>query len=104
VELYGLLRNPAVLADPLPAHAAVKLVQALREHPRWELVDYPGGLMTEVWSHAAAPGFARRRVYDTRLALTLRHHGVTEFATANVKDFQGFGFTRVWNPLSAAAT
>ena len=60
--------------------------------------------MTEVWSHAAAPGFARRRVYDTRLALTLRHHGITEFATANGKDFQGFGFTRVWNPLSTAAT
>ena len=99
-----MLRNPAVLADPLPAHAAIKLGQTLREHPRWELVDYPGGLMTEVWSHAAAPGFARRRGYDTRLALTLRHHGVTEFATANVKDFQGFGFTRVWNPLSTAAT
>ena len=28
------------------------------------------------------------------------NHGVTEFATANVKDFQGFGFTRVWNPLA----
>ncbi|MFM8358316.1 MAG: hypothetical protein ACKOET_07130 [Verrucomicrobiota bacterium] len=29
----------------------------------------------------------------------LRHDGVTEFATANVKDFEGFGFERVWNPL-----
>jgi len=28
-----------------------------------------------------------------------RHHGVTEFATANVKDFEGFGFARVWNPI-----
>lgn len=37
-----------------------------------------------------------------RLALTLRHHGVTEFVTANVKDFEGFGFTRVWNPLASA--
>jgi len=25
--------------------------------------------------------------------------GVTEFATLNVKDFQGLGFQRVWNPL-----
>ncbi len=39
VELYGLLRNPAVLAEPLAAHAAVAFVQTLREHPRWELVD-----------------------------------------------------------------
>jgi hypothetical protein len=25
--------------------------------------------------------------------------GVTEFVTASVKDFEGFGFVRVWNPL-----
>ena len=103
VELYGLLRNPAVLAQPLNAPAAVTLIQSLREHPRWELVDYPGSLMAEVWSAAAAPQFALRRIYYARLALALRHHGVTEFATANVKDFEGFGFTRVWNPLAPTA-
>jgi toxin-antitoxin system PIN domain toxin len=102
VELYGLLRNDVLLVRPLSAPAAVETIQRLRHHPQWELLDYPGGLMAEVWSHAAAPQFARRRIYDTRLALTLRHHGVTEFATANVKDFAGFGFTRVWNPLAAA--
>ncbi len=104
VELYGLLRNEVLLARPLGAAAAVETVQRLRQHPHWELLDYPGGLMESAWTRAAEPGFARRRIYDTRLALALRHHGVTEFATANVKDFQGFGFTRVWNPLSTAAT
>jgi toxin-antitoxin system PIN domain toxin len=102
VELYGLLRNPKLWTRPLPAPEAVALIQRLREHPHWELLDYPGGLMAEVWRHAAAPAFAYRRIYDARLALTLRHHGVTEFATANVKDFEGFGFTRVWNPLLSA--
>jgi len=43
--------------------------------------------------------FARRRIYDTRLALSLIHSGVTEFATANPKDFAGLAFRRVWNPL-----
>ncbi len=99
VELYGLLRNPAVVQRPLDGAAAVEVIQRLRSHPQWELLDQPGGLMNEVWSAAAAKGFARRRIYDARLALTLRHHGVTELATANVKDFEGFGFTRVWNPL-----
>jgi toxin-antitoxin system PIN domain toxin len=99
-ELYCLLRNPKLWTTPLPAPEAVAMVQSLRQHPHWELVDYPGGLMAEVWHHAAAPQFAYRRIYDARLALTLRAHGVTEFATANVKDFQGFGFTRVWNPLA----
>lgn len=102
VELYGLLRNPAVVKRPLDGPAAVTLIQGLRSHPQWELVDYPGGLMPAVWPAAAGPDFARRRIYDARLALTLRHHGVTEVATTNVKDFEGFGFDRVWNPLETA--
>jgi uncharacterized protein len=34
------------------------------------------------------------------IALTLRHHGVSEFATRNVKDFQSFGFAKVWDPIA----
>ena len=55
----------------------------------------------QVWPTATASSITCRRIYDARLALTLRQHGVTEFATANVKDFEGFGFARVWNPLRA---
>jgi predicted nucleic acid-binding protein len=58
--------------------------------------------MAEVWRQAAARSFAIRRIIDARLALTLRHHGVTEFATSNEKDFAGFGFARVWNPLKGS--
>lgn len=101
VELYGLLRNPAVVTRPLDAARAVDLIQRLRHHPYWELVDYPGGLMNDVWILAGSDRFSRRRIYDARLALALRHHGIDEFATTNVKDFQGFGFGRVWNPLRA---
>jgi toxin-antitoxin system PIN domain toxin len=102
VELYGLIRNEVLLARPMSAPAAADVIQRLRHHPQWELLDYPGSLMESVWRHAAAPQFARRRIYDVRLALTLRHHGIAEFATANVKDFAGYGFTRVWNPLEDA--
>lgn len=101
VELYGLLRNPAVVTRPLAAGAAVDLIQRLRHHPSWELIDYPGGLMDGVWTAAATDRFARRRIFDARLALTLRRHGVSEFATLNARDFAGFGFDRVWNPLAA---
>jgi hypothetical protein len=45
------------------------------------------------------PGAGRRIIFDARLALTLRHHGVTEFATRNQAHFTPFGFHRVWNPL-----
>jgi len=33
-----------------------------------------------------------RQIIDARIALTLRHYGVTRFATANVKNFKNFGF------------
>ena len=86
VELYVLLRNPAVVSKPLEPADAVSLVPTFRQHPAWVLIDYPGqtsGVMDELWRLATQPNSGRRIVFDARLALTLRHHGVTEFATRN---------------------
>ena len=47
----------------------------------------------------ATPRIPYRRIFDIRLALTLLHFGVTDFATTNLKDFEGLGFERIWNPL-----
>jgi len=98
VELYLLLRNDKILSPPLTAADAVKECQLLRAHPRWQLVD-SADVMKEVWPIVASEGFARRRIFDVRLAKTLQSHGVTDFATANSRDFEGLGFHRVWNPL-----
>lgn len=100
-EVYVLVRNPAVCRRPLGAAQAGELIARLRSNPTWRLVDYPGGLMDAVWRAAASPGFARRRVFDARLAMTLLHHGIRDLATCNVKDFKGLGLGRVWNPLAA---
>jgi toxin-antitoxin system PIN domain toxin len=103
-EFYLLLRNPAVLDEPLTAPEAVAVIQSYRQHPRWKVLGFPPTsreLHTDLWQRAAAPGIARRRIYDTRTALALRAFGVTEFATANVKDFDEFGFAKVWNPIAA---
>jgi hypothetical protein len=59
-------------------------------------------VMDEVWKHAAKKDFAIRRIVDLRLGLSLVRAGVTEFATANLKDFDRIGFTRVWNPLAVS--
>ena len=102
VELYVLLRNPAVLKNPLDASDAASIIQTIRQHPTWTLIDHPGrasGVMEEVWRLAAQAGTGRRIIFDARLALALKHHGVTEFATRNESHFGGFGFARVWNPL-----
>ncbi len=36
--------------------------------------------------------------------ISLRHHGVTEFASRNEAHFADFGFSRVWNPLLGRET
>lgn len=99
MEFYNLVRNPAVVENPLSAHQAVEACQRYRQNPKWLVIDYPGGLMGAVWQRAEARNFPRRSIYDVRLALTLRHHGVTKFATHNVRHFQTYEFERVWDPL-----
>lgn len=101
-EFHGLLRNPAVLRHPLTAAGAVDTIQVYRRHPRWRLIGFTvesRPLHGAVWDRARTRDFAFRRLYDARSALTRIAQGVTEFATANVQDYEGLGFRRVWNPL-----
>jgi uncharacterized protein len=102
-ELYGLLRNPAVLKRPLPAAEAAAVIQTYRSHPRWRLIGFPAESRTvhdALWKNARSAVFDFRRLYDTRTALTMLAQGVTELATVNVRDFAGLGFARVWNPIA----
>ena len=101
LELYCLLRNPTVCSHPMTPASGVSLIEALRSNPRWRIVDVvlTAGIMDKVWALAGQQSLPYRRVLDLRLGFTLRHHGVTEFATRNTGDFLDCGFARVWNPL-----
>ncbi len=100
IELYMTLRNPSIFVKPYTAREAAGYCQALRHHPRWRVVDYDPLVAKSLWEWAATATSKMRHIIDARIAFTLRHHGVTHFATANAKDFQGFGFTKVFNPLT----
>ncbi len=103
-EFYGLLRNPAVLKQPLGAADAAAVVQVYRRHPRWRLLGFPMESLQmheKLWRESSKEGFTFHRIYDVRTALSLLSQGVTEFATVNAKDFTGVGFRRVWNPLAS---
>ena len=98
VELFLKLCNPRIFSDPMPPAEAAAYCAAYRDNRNWKLVE-SAPVMPEVWKRIHGPAFAFRKIIDVRLGLTLRHHGVTRFATTNVKDFGGLGFERVWNPL-----
>ena len=101
VELYCLLRNPAVQDRPLSAAEAVSVISAYRHNPAWTVIDIPSTpeVMNAVWRRASARNFARRRIHDVRLAETLRHWGVDEFHTRNTRDFADLGFRILNNPI-----
>jgi uncharacterized protein len=103
VEFYNLLRNPAVLKKPLSAPEAAGVVRTYRQHPHWKILGFPRDskrMHDELWNLAAKPGLPRRRIFDARQAYSLLHQGIRSFATVNVKDYEGLGFERVWNPLA----
>jgi uncharacterized protein len=107
LELYVVMRNPTVLRKPLTAARAAATCEAFRNHPRWQVVGFPPEsrrFHDAFWPRLRRESFARRRVFDGRVALTLLELGVTRFATVNTKDFDGFGFAKVWNPLDPDAT
>lgn len=102
-ELYVLLRNPAVLRRPLDANEAVEVIRTYRRHPRWRLIGFPmesRSVHDALWQKARRRDFAFRRLYDARSALAMTAQGVTEFATVNIKDYEGLGFRKVWNPIA----
>ena len=100
VELYLKLRNEKIFSHPLSAEKAASVCQAYRNNRAWALIE-SAPVMDEVWAQAGHKAFPFRRIIDLRLGFTLRHHGITEFATSNEKDFHGLGFSKVWNPLAS---
>lgn len=77
------------------------MTQGFRTNPNWRVVDVQPepAFMDDLWLTASAPSFAYRKIFDVRLAKTLLQHGVTDFATRNLKDFKNAGFIKVWDPL-----
>ena len=69
-----MLRNPAVLKQLLGAADAAAVVEVYRRHPRWRLLGFPMESLPmheKLWQEASKEGFALRRIYDVRTALSL---------------------------------
>lgn len=77
--------NPSAIQLPEETFARTKRVCEARETSLAEL---------------ACRGIEFRKLYDVRSALPMPAQGVSEFATVNVKDFEGVGIRKVRNPLA----
>ena len=99
VEIFILLRNPAVFKKPYTASEAAGYCRALKSNPDWRCIDYDPAVSEKLWEYVSKSNAGYRHIIDARLALTLRQHGVESFATVNDKHFSDFGFKKVWNPL-----
>lgn len=98
VEVFLKLCSAKIFRRPMSAKEAGRYCERLRKNRNWRMVE-SAPVMDDVWRATHRTSFAFRRIIDLRLGLTLRHHGVTRFATTNGKDFKGLGFEKVWNPL-----
>ena len=99
VEIFILLRNPAVFKKPYTAAEAAGYCHALKSNPDWRCIDYDPAVSGKLWEYVSKSNAGYRHIIDAGLALTLRQHGVESFATVNAKHFSDFGFKKVWNPL-----
>lgn len=100
LEFYRCVRNPLVLAKPLSAPDAAVIIDKLRNksgchHCQLSDADWP---KLNSWLEAAA--FPYRRTFDAVLAVTLLARGVDTLYTHNLKDFAGYGFGKLIDPIS----
>jgi len=99
IQVCMQLSNPAIFPKPQSPKEAADYCARPGDDTGWRHTDCEPAVSPRLWKWAASAKSGFRDIIDARLALTLRRHGVTRFATANVKHFQDFGFTGVWNPL-----
>lgn len=97
-ELFTLLRNPKVLKSPYSGTEAKEICLQLRSNPKWQILEYTLGSMKTVWNAVHLLN-TPLQIYDMRLGIVLKQHGVRNFATRNVKDFKKVGFEKVVNPV-----
>ncbi|OHD80986.1 MAG: hypothetical protein A3J97_07360 [Spirochaetes bacterium RIFOXYC1_FULL_54_7] len=99
-ELYRLLRNPAVLPNPLGAPDAAAAVSWYRNKSGWLHCAWETGMIGQLEGFWKDASFPARRSFDLVLAVTLKNNGVKEFHTRNTKDFEAFGFFTLVDPVA----
>ena len=99
IEFYRALRNPAVFQHPASASDAWEMVNFYREESGCQRCFFELQMWPPLERHLKSRRFEARRTFDAVLAITLISNTVDVFYTRNTKDFRGFGFRSLVNPI-----
>lgn len=99
IELYKALRNPRIFGKPYGAKDAFARVQTLRDQCGFRRCCYADVVWDQLAAKIQRPEFPYQRTHDAVLAGTLARAGVQTLYTRNIKDFEGYGFASVVNPI-----
>ena len=100
-ELYRLLRNPAVLEQPLSAAQSADVIDYYRRRSGWGRCAWEPRLFSHLFPHLTTENSKATHVFDLVLAFTLQDAGVSTFYTRNTRDFAEVASFEVVNPIDA---
>jgi toxin-antitoxin system PIN domain toxin len=99
LEFYRALRNPMVFENPASAPDAWGMVNFYREEAGCQRCCFELEMWNQLELHLKSNRFEAKRTFDAVLAITLIGNAVQVLYTRNTRDFKGFGFRSIINPI-----
>lgn len=99
LELYKALRNPRIFGKPYGAEEAFSKVQTLRDQCGLRRCCYGDQVWDRLADRIQKADFPYQRTHDAVFAETLLKAGVHTLYTRNIKDFEGYAFASLINPI-----
>lgn len=101
-EFYRGLRSAKILERPLDHRQAIQQIEFLREDSGVQHCAYETTFWEDLMKGFSKSETKSSHIFDRVLAVTLRQNGVKTFYTRNTKDFSGFGFEAIVNPIDGS--
>ncbi len=99
-ELFAALTNSILLPNPLTTEQAWDVCRIYLDHPLIQKIAYEPAILKVIESLLRDHPKRGNRLFDLKLAATLRYHRVRRLYTCNTNNFSGYDFLEVENPLT----
>ncbi len=97
-EFVRVVTDPRRFDPPVPFVEALTIGRRYLDRTNVECLALGEEALRAAFDLLERHRLGRKRIADTLFAATLLHHGVTEIATCNPGDFEGFTGLRVVDP------